>query len=46
LQCFPDGYGQEENNDPKTGGTHFHFQQYTVPGGQPYFAPGIRPYAP
>jgi RHS repeat-associated protein len=46
LQCFPTGYGQEENNDPANPGTHFHFQENTVPGGRPRFAPGIQPYAP
>ena|ERR1700674_3974778 len=45
-KCFPNGYGQEENNDPSIGGTHFHFQLNTVPWGQPRFAPGIQPYAP
>ena len=46
LKCFPNGYGQEENNDPGNPGTHFHFQETTVPGGRPRFAPGIQPYAP
>jgi RHS repeat-associated protein len=46
TECDPNGYGQEENNGPSTGGTHYHFQLNTVPGGQPGFAPGIQPYAP
>jgi len=46
LQCFPNGYGQEENNDPANPGTHFHFQENTAPGALPRFAPGIQPYAP
>jgi RHS repeat-associated protein len=45
-QCFPGGYGQEESNGPSTPGTHFHIQISPVPGGQPGFAPGVRPYAP
>ena len=39
FDLLPNGYGQEENNDPQTPGTHFHFQENTVPGGRPRFAP-------
>jgi hypothetical protein len=46
LKGFPNGYGQEENNDAANPGTHFHFQENTVPGARPRFAPGIQPYAP
>jgi RHS repeat-associated protein len=48
-QCFPHGYGQEEQNGPNSSdpnGTHFHLQLNTVPGGQPGFGGGIRPYQP
>jgi hypothetical protein len=44
VQCFPNGFGQEENNSGQ--GTHFHFQLNTVPGGTPRFAPDIQPYNP
>lgn len=46
LQCFSNGYGQEEGNGPNIPGTHFHLQLNTVPGGIPGFAPGIRGYQP
>jgi RHS repeat-associated protein len=46
LQCFPNGYGQEEQNGPNVPGTHYHMQLNTVPGGQPGFGPGIQPYRP
>jgi hypothetical protein len=46
AKCFPNGYGQEENNNPGIGGTHFHLQLNTLPGGRPRFAPGIQPYTP
>ena len=46
LQCFKEGYGQEEMNAPAIGGTHFHFQLHTVKGGQPGFSPTVRPYKP
>jgi hypothetical protein len=45
-QCFPNGYGQEEENGPNIPGTHFHFQLNALPGTQPGFAPGVRPYQP
>jgi RHS repeat-associated protein len=53
-QCFPNGYGQEEDNSPEyhkqmspsDPGTHFHYQLHTVPGGQPGFGQGIKPYNP
>jgi len=44
LQCFPGGYGQEEQNQGP--GTHWHFQQNPVPGGRPGFANGVQPYNP
>jgi RHS repeat-associated protein len=43
-QCFPHGYGQEENN--QGAGTHYHFQLYPVPGGHPGFSSGVQPYNP
>lgn len=43
LQCFPNGYGQEEGNGLRIPGTHFHMQLNTVPGGRPGFAPGVIP---
>ena len=45
LNCFPHGYGQEENKQDGKG-THYHFQVNTVPGGTPRFATGIQPYDP
>jgi len=45
-QCFPRGYGQEEQNKPRVGGTHFHIQLNSIHGTSPGFAPGIRPYQP
>jgi len=52
-QCFPNGYGQEEKNrpdyppiGPDDPATHYHFQLHTVPGGQPGFGQGIKPYDP
>lgn len=45
-QCFPNGYGQEEGNGPKSPGTHFHIQNGLVPGGRPGFAPGVQRYDP
>lgn len=44
LQCFSQGYGQEEQN--RDGGTHFHLQLHTVPGAIPGFSPTVRPYQP
>jgi RHS repeat-associated protein len=44
LQCFPNGYGQEEQN--ANGGTHFHFQLNHLPGARPNFSPIVRPYTP
>jgi RHS repeat-associated protein len=46
LQCFTKGYGQEEQNAPSIGGTHYHFQLNALPGTEPGFAPGIRAYDP
>jgi hypothetical protein len=46
LQCFPDSYGQEEQNGGGTPVTHFHFQQNPLSGTQPGFPPGVRPYSP
>lgn len=46
LQCFTNGYGQEERNAPSIGGTHYHFQLNALPPNRPRFAPGIQPYAP
>jgi RHS repeat-associated protein len=52
-QCFANGYGQEENNrpdykpqNPDDPSTHYHFQLRTVPGAQPGFGQGIKPYNP
>jgi len=44
LECFSQGYGQEEQN--RGDGTHFHIQLHTVPGGTPGFSPTVRPYQP
>jgi RHS repeat-associated protein len=44
LQCFKNGYCQEESNGGP--GTHFHLQLNAVPGGQPGCASGIQPYSP
>jgi RHS repeat-associated protein len=44
LQCFPQGYCQEESNSGP--GTHYHLQLNTVPGGRPGCAQGIQPYNP
>ena len=44
LQCFPNGYCQEERNEGP--GTHFHLQLNHVPGGTTRCAPGIQPYTP
>ena len=44
LVCFPEGYGQEEQNKNK--GTHYHHQLHTVPGGTPGYSPTVRPYTP
>jgi RHS repeat-associated protein len=46
LQSFPNSYGQEEKNGNGIPGTHFHFQQNPLPGTQPGFPPGVRPYQP
>jgi RHS repeat-associated protein len=53
MQCFAHGYGQEEHNsptyhpvDPADPSTHYHLQINTVPGTQPGFGNGIRPYQP
>jgi hypothetical protein len=46
LQSFPNSYGQEEKNGGGIPGTHFHFQLNPIPGTQPGFPPGVRPYQP
>ena len=42
AQCFPQGYGQEEQNGGS--GTHYHLQLHTVPGGQPGMPPRVQPH--
>ncbi len=44
LQCFPNGYCQEERNEGP--GTHFHLQLNHVPGDTTRCAQGIQPYSP
>jgi RHS repeat-associated protein len=44
-QCFSStAYGQEEQNDPKVGGTHFHFQMNHGAGNSTGFRSGIAPH--